>query len=171
MFAPLKDFSFNFNPSTALLPSMRNLLLALLDLRIRTISVSTTFSFIDGVVPPRCRRVSETHQLPRRSHIAPITGRNQLLFPHQSLPLQHLRNQLRNLGRIRLVSGKSVQFRQRRDHRSEVLQLVRYDGRRHYSRDGVSGQENVPVIVAEIGWPSEAEVGAQAQARTNSELE
>ncbi|PIN10587.1 Glucan endo-1,3-beta-D-glucosidase [Handroanthus impetiginosus] len=151
------------DPSTTLLPAMRNLHLSLLDLGIRTISVSTTFSFIDIMTtsfPPSSAEFQE-----------PIGS----LIIHPLLQFLEETNSsfLVNIypyNVYRINSEIPIGFALFQEHpfnfRDDVTTGVRYRNLFDMMVDSViaalaiSGQENIPVIVAGTGWPSETEAQA-----------
>ncbi|KAH6777838.1 Glycosyl hydrolase superfamily protein [Perilla frutescens var. frutescens] len=160
----------NVDPSTALLPAMRNLRLALLDLGIRTIAVSTTFSFIDIMTtsfPPSTAEFQEP--------IGSLVVRPLLQFLDETNS-----SFLINLYPYHIYKINSeipVGFVLFQEHpfnfRDDVITGVRYRNLFDMMVDAiiaamaVTGQENVPVIVTETGWPSEAAEETDSQAAGN----
>ncbi|KAL3652240.1 hypothetical protein CASFOL_001921 [Castilleja foliolosa] len=149
--------------STALLPAVRNLRLALIDLGIRIIPVSTTFSFVDIMTtsfPPSAAEFQE-----------PIAS----LIIHPLLQFLSETNSsfLINLYPYRVYKINAqipIGFVLFQEHpfnfRDDVITGVRYWNLFDMMVDAViaaiavSGQENIPVIVTETGWPSDAEAHA-----------
>ncbi|KAI3470840.1 hypothetical protein Pfo_027503 [Paulownia fortunei] len=151
------------DPSTTLLPAMRNLHLSLLDLGIRTIPVSTTFSFIDIMTtsfPPSAAEFQEP--------IGSLIIRPLLQFLEETNSSFLINLYPYNVYRIN--SEIPIGFVLFQEHpfnfRDDVITGVRYRNLFDMMVDAViaamavSGQENIPVIVAETGWPSEAEAQA-----------
>ncbi|KAG6433307.1 hypothetical protein SASPL_104915 [Salvia splendens] len=148
------------DPSAVLLPAMRNLRLALFDLGIRTISVSTTFSFIDIMTtsfPPSAAEFQEPiGSLVVRPLLEFLDETNSSflinLYPYNIFSI----NSEIPLGFV-LFQENPFNFR------DDVVTGVRYRNLFDMMVDAivaamaVSGQENVPVIVTETGWPSESE--------------
>ncbi|KAG6436622.1 hypothetical protein SASPL_101523 [Salvia splendens] len=148
------------DPSAVLLPAIRNLRLALFDLGIRTISVSTTFSFIDIMTtsfPPSAAEFQEPiGSLVVRPLLEFLDETNSSflinLYPYNIFSI----NSEIPLGFV-LFQENPFNFR------DDVVTGVRYRNLFDMMVDAiiaamaVSGQENVPVIVTETGWPSESE--------------
>ncbi|PON36300.1 Glycoside hydrolase [Parasponia andersonii] len=143
--------------SSSLLPAMENLHLALRDLGIRTISVSTTFSFVNVVAsffPPSAAQFRE----PALGNV--ISPLLQFLRDTNSSFLINVYpyNVFRTHGEIpigyALFQGFDFGFRE------DVVTGVRYRNLFDVMVDAVicamavSGHENIPVIVTETGWPS-----------------
>ncbi|KAL6580976.1 hypothetical protein OROMI_006899 [Orobanche minor] len=150
----------NLDPTTALLPAMRNLRLSLLDLGIRTIPVSTTFSFVDIMTtsfPPSAAEFQEP--------IGSLVIRPLLQFLSETNSSFLINLYPYNVYRIN--SEIPIGFVLFQEHpfnfRDDVITGVRYWNLFDMMADAViaamaiSGEENIPVIVAETGWPSEAE--------------
>ncbi|XP_057789036.1 glucan endo-1,3-beta-glucosidase 13-like [Salvia miltiorrhiza] len=148
------------DPSTTLLPAIRNLRLALFDLGIRTISVSTTFSFIDIMTtsfPPSTAEFQEP--------IGSLVVRPLLQFLDETNSSFLINLYPYNIFKIN--SEIPVGFVLFQEHpfnfRDDVVTGVRYRNLFDMMVDAivaamaVSGQENVPVIVTETGWPSQPE--------------
>ncbi|KAL2248877.1 UNVERIFIED_CONTAM: putative glucan endo-1,3-beta-glucosidase [Sesamum indicum] len=156
-------YDLTLDPSTALLPAMRNLHLSLLDLGIRTISVSTTFSFIDILTtsfPPSSAEFQEP--------IGSLIIRPLLQFLDETNSSFLVNLYPYNVYRINSeIPIGYVLFQQHPfNFRDDVITGVRYWNLFDMMVDAVvaamavSGHENIPVIVAETGWPSEAEAQA-----------
>ncbi|XP_012832719.1 PREDICTED: glucan endo-1,3-beta-glucosidase GIV [Erythranthe guttata] len=153
----------DLDPSTVLLAAMRNLRLSLLDLGIRTIPVSTTFSFIDIMTtsfPPSAAEFQE-----------PIG--NLILRPLLQFLEETNSSLLVNLypyNMYRINSEIPIGFVLFQEHpfnfRDDLITGVRYRNLFDMMVDAVvaamtvSGHESIPVIVAETGWPSEYEARA-----------
>ncbi|KAG8390075.1 hypothetical protein BUALT_Bualt01G0045700 [Buddleja alternifolia] len=151
------------DPSTVIIPAMRNLHFSLIDLGIKTISVSTTLSFIDIMTtsfPPSAAEFQE-----------PIGS----LIIHPLLQFLSETNSsfLINLypyNVYRINSEIPIGYALFQEHpfnfRDDVITGVRYRNLFDMMVDAivasmaVSGQENIPVIVTETGWPSESEAQA-----------
>ncbi|XP_051123019.1 glucan endo-1,3-beta-glucosidase 13-like [Andrographis paniculata] len=146
--------------STVLLPALRNLRRSLIDLGIRTIPVSTTFSFIDVMTtafPPSAAEFQEP--------IGSLIIRPLLQFLDESNSSFLINLYPYNVYRIN--SEIPVAFALFQEHpfnfRDDVITGVRYRNLFDMMVDAViaamavSGQENIPVIVAETGWPSDSE--------------
>ncbi|KAK6145434.1 hypothetical protein DH2020_022254 [Rehmannia glutinosa] len=148
------------DPSTALIPAMRNLHLSLLDLGIRTISVSTTFSFIDIMTTSFPPSAAEFQEPIGSLIIRPLL---QFLYETNSSFLINLFP----YKIYRINSEIPIGFVLFTEHpfnfRDDVITGVRYRNLFDMMVDAViaamavSGQENIPVIVAETGWPNEPE--------------
>ncbi|GER54454.1 glucan endo-1 3-beta-glucosidas [Striga asiatica] len=148
------------DPVHDLLPAMRNLRSALIDLGIRSIPVSTTFSFIDIMTtsfPPSAAEFQEpigSLLIRPLLHFLSETNSSFLinLYPYRIYTI----NSEIPIGFL-LFQEYPFNFR------DDVITGVRYRNLFDMMVDAViaamavSGQENIPVIVAETGWPSDGE--------------
>ncbi|KAL1535442.1 hypothetical protein AAHA92_28219 [Salvia divinorum] len=154
------DFTTTASTSAELLPAIRNLRLALLDLGIRTISVSTTFSFIDIMTtsfPPSAAEFQEP--------IGSLIVRPLLQFLDETNSSFLINLYPYNIFKIKseipvgFVLFQSNPF----NFRDDDVTGARYRNLFDMMVDAivaamaVSGQENVPVIVTETGWPTGSE--------------
>ncbi|CAN4119064.1 unnamed protein product [Withania somnifera] len=148
------------DPTTAILPAMRNLHHALIDLGIRTVSVSTTFSFINVITtafPPSSAEFQEpVNSLVIKPVLEFLEETNSSLlmnvYPynvyklHGEIPIS-----------FALFQEGPFNFR------DDVVTGVRYHNLFDMMVDSViaamavSGYENVPLILTETGWPSNDE--------------
>ncbi|XP_055836142.1 glucan endo-1,3-beta-glucosidase [Solanum dulcamara] len=148
------------DPTTALVPAMQNLHHALIDLGIRTVSVSTTFSFINVITtafPPSSAEFQEpVNSLVIRPVLEFLEETNSSLlmnvYPynvyrlHGEIPIS-----------FALFQEGPFNFR------DDVVTGVRYHNLFDMMVDAViaamavSGYENVPLILTETGWPSNDE--------------
>ncbi|XP_004251443.2 LOW QUALITY PROTEIN: glucan endo-1,3-beta-glucosidase [Solanum lycopersicum] len=148
------------DPTTALVPAMQNLHHALIDLGIRTVSVSTTFSFINVITtafPPSAAEFQEpVNSLVIRPVLEFLEETNSSLlmnvYPynvyrlHGEIPIS-----------FALFQEGPFNFR------DDVVTGVRYHNLFDMMVDAViaamavSGYENVPLILTETGWPSNDE--------------
>ncbi|EXB76107.1 Glucan endo-1,3-beta-glucosidase 13 [Morus notabilis] len=143
--------------SPFLLPAMRNLHLALTDLGIRKIQVSTTFSFLNTLTsffPPSSAQFLE----PASSNvIAPLL---QFLRDTNSSFLIDLYPYNVYRTRSEIPLGYALFQEQRFNFRDDLVTGVRYRNLFDMMVDAVicamvaSGYDNIPVVVAETGWPS-----------------
>lgn len=151
------------DPSVILLPAMRNLQRALIDLGIRTIPVSTTFSFIDIMTtsfPPSAAEFQEP--------IGSLIMRPLLQFLDETNSSFLINLYPYNVYRIN--SEIPIGYVLFEDHpfnfRDDAITGVRYRNLFDMMVDAViaaiavSGEENIPVIVTETGWPADPEAEA-----------
>ncbi|CAI0412231.1 unnamed protein product [Linum tenue] len=153
-----------------LLPAIRNVHLALRDIGIRSISVSTTFSFIKIVTtafPPS----AATFQEPiGEAVIRPLlqfledTNSSFLvnLYPYN---MYRLHFQI-PLG-LALFQGGNFNFRDDLATGVRYLNLFDMMVDAVVTSMAVAGHENIPLVVAETGWPSSAVDSAAADADAN----
>ncbi|KAJ4844551.1 hypothetical protein Tsubulata_035219 [Turnera subulata] len=140
-----------------LLPAIRNLHLSLLDLGIRRIAVSTTFSFVNAVTTP-FPPSSATFQEPLGELI--LRPLLQFLRDTNSSFLVNLYP----YNMYRINAEIPLGFALFQDHpfnyRDDLLTGVRYKNLFEMMVDAVvtslavAGHEGLPLIVAETGWPS-----------------
>ncbi|KAK9913679.1 hypothetical protein M0R45_037489 [Rubus argutus] len=143
--------------SQFLIPAIRNVHLALLDLGIRKIAVSTTFSFVNVVTTPFPPSTAQFQDAPLQTVIRPL--------------LQFLRDtnssffiNIYPYNQYRLRSEIPISFPLFQEHpfsfRDDVTTGVRYRNLFDMMVDAVissmavAGHENIPLIVTETGWPS-----------------
>ncbi|CAI9774002.1 unnamed protein product [Fraxinus pennsylvanica] len=154
----------------AVLPAMRNLYLSLHELGIRTISVSTTFSFMNIMTssfPPS----SAEFQDPVNSMI--IRPLLQFLDETNSSFLINIYPY--NVYRIKSEIPIGYALFQENPHnfRDDIITGVRYRNLFDMMVDAViaamavTGHENIPLIVTETGWPSTRNNEAQTEANRN----
>ncbi|MCD9642903.1 hypothetical protein HAX54_029946 [Datura stramonium] len=148
------------DPSTSLVPAMQNLHHALLDLGIRTVSVSTTFSFINVITtafPPSSAEFQEpVNSLVVRPVLEFLEETNSsLLMNVYPYNVYQLRGEI-PVGFALFQEGPFY-------FRDDVVTGVRYHNLFDMMVDAViaamavSGYENVPLILTETGWPSNDE--------------
>ncbi|VFQ90650.1 unnamed protein product [Cuscuta campestris] len=146
-----------FDPSTAILPAIRNVQLALSDFGIRSISVSTTFSFTNVVTetfPPS----SGEFQAPADSHI--IRPLLQFLEDTNSSFLVNLYPYTVYKLHSEITVGFALFREGAFSYRDDVITGVRYYNLFDMMVDAVvaamavSGHESIPIVVTETGWPS-----------------
>ncbi|KAL8470305.1 hypothetical protein ACS0TY_032959 [Phlomoides rotata] len=151
------------DPSTVLLPAMRNLQQSLLDLGIRTIPVSTTFSFIDIMTasfPPSAAEFQEP--------IGSLIIRPLLHFLDETNSSFLINLYPYNVYRINseIPIGYVLFEEHPFNFRDDIITGVRYRNLFDMMVDAViaaiavSGEENIPVIVTETGWPTDPEADA-----------
>lgn len=151
------------DPSTVLLPAMRNLQRSLLDLGIRTIPVSTTFSFIDIMTtsfPPSAAEFQEP--------IGSLIIRPLLQFLDETNSSFLINLYPYNVYRINseIPIGYVLFEEHPFNFRDDTITGVRYRNLFDMMVDAViaaiavAGEENIPVIVTETGWPNDPEAEA-----------
>ncbi|EPS64972.1 glycosyl hydrolases family 17 protein, partial [Genlisea aurea] len=147
--------------SAILLPAMRNLRLSLIDLGIPTISVSTTLSFMDIMANSFPPSSAEYHE-----PIGSLIVRPLLQFLDETNSSFMINLFPYNIYRVNseIPVGYALFEENPCNYRDDVVTGVRYRNLFDMMVDAViaamavSGKENLPVIVTETGWPSEAEV-------------
>ncbi|CAI9774873.1 unnamed protein product [Fraxinus pennsylvanica] len=148
------------DPTTTLIPAMNNLHLSLRDLGIRSIPVSTTFSFINVMTtsfPPSFAEFQE----PVNSLI--ITPLLQFLDETNSSFLINLFPYDVYRMNSEIPVGYALFQENPFNFRDDTVTGVRYRNLFDMMVDAVIaamavlGKENIPVIVTETGWPNEAE--------------
>ncbi|KAL2558074.1 Glycosyl hydrolase superfamily protein [Forsythia ovata] len=148
------------DPTTTLIPAMNNLHLSLRDLDIHSIPVSTSFSFINVMTtsfPPS----SAEFQEPVNSLI--ITPLLQFLDETNSSLLINLFPYTVYRMNSEIPVGYALFQENPFNFRDDTITGVRYRNLFDMMVDAVIaamavlGQENIPVIVTETGWPSEME--------------
>ncbi|KAF3433529.1 hypothetical protein FNV43_RR24631 [Rhamnella rubrinervis] len=153
--------------STFLLPAMRNINLALRDLGIRKISVSTSFSFLNVIstsFPPSSSMF--------RSPVLDILIRPLLQFLHETNSSFLVNIYPYNV--YRLQSEIPIGYALFQEHpfnfRDDLTTGVRYRNLFDMMVDAVisamavAGHDNIPVIVAETGWPSSSSDASEVEA-------
>ncbi|KAL3820158.1 hypothetical protein ACJIZ3_006063 [Penstemon smallii] len=148
------------DPTTSLLPAIRNLHLSLIELGIKSIPVSTTFSFVSIMTTSFPPSSSEFQEPVYSLVIRPLL---QFLEETNSSFLINLYPY--NIYRIdsEIPIGYALFEEHPFNFRDDLITGVRYRNLFDMMVDAVvaamavSGQENIPVVVAETGWPSEAE--------------
>ncbi|KAL6126700.1 hypothetical protein ACLB2K_074746 [Fragaria x ananassa] len=143
--------------SQFLLPAIQNVHLALLDLGIRKIAVSTTFSFVNVVTAPFPPSAAQFIDAPLQTVIRPL-----LQFLRDTNSSFFVNVYPYNLYRFR--SEIPIGFPLFQEHpfsfRDDMTTGVRYRNLFDMMVDGVisamavAGYENIPLIVTETGWPS-----------------
>ncbi|XP_059298234.1 glucan endo-1,3-beta-glucosidase, acidic-like [Lycium ferocissimum] len=145
------------DPSTVLVPAMQNLHHALVDLGIRTVSVSTTFSFINVITTAFPPSSAEFQDPVNKLVISPVlefleeTNSSMLMnvYPYNVY-------QLHGEIPVGFALFEETPF----NFRDDVVTGVRYHNLFDMMVDSViaamavSGYENVPLILTETGWPS-----------------
>ncbi|KAL6131555.1 hypothetical protein ACLB2K_069930 [Fragaria x ananassa] len=143
--------------SQFLLPAIQNVHLALLDLGIRKIAVSTTFSFVNVVTAPFPPSAAQFIDAPLQTVIRPL-----LQFLRDTNSSFFVNVYPYNLYRLR--SEIPIGFPLFQEHpfsfRDDMATGVRYWNLFDMMVDAVisamavAGHENIPLIVTETGWPS-----------------
>ncbi|KAL6123615.1 hypothetical protein ACLB2K_076136 [Fragaria x ananassa] len=143
--------------SQFLLPAIQNVHLALLDLGIRKIAVSTTFSFVNVVTAPFPPSAAQFIDAPLQTVIRPL-----LQFFRDTNSSFFVNVYPYNLYRLR--SEIPIGFPLFQEHpfsfRDDMATGVRYRNLFDMMVDAVisamavAGHENIPLIVTETGWPS-----------------
>ncbi|XP_004308916.1 PREDICTED: glucan endo-1,3-beta-glucosidase 2-like, partial [Fragaria vesca subsp. vesca] len=143
--------------SQFLLPAIQNVHLALLDLGIRKIAVSTTFSFVNVVTAPFPPSAAQFIDAPLQTVIRPL-----LQFLRDTNSSFFVNVYPYNLYRLR--SEIPIGFPLFQEHpfsfRDDMATGVRYRNLFDMMVDAVisamavAGHENIPLIVTETGWPS-----------------
>lgn len=141
-----------------LLPAIRNLYLALRDLGIGKIAVSTTFSFVKAVTIPPFPPSAANFQEP----LGELVIRPLLQFLEETNSSFLVKIYPYNM--YRLYPEIPVGFALFQEHpfnyRDDLVTGVRYRNLFDMMVDAVitsmaiAGHQNVPVVVAETGWPS-----------------
>ncbi|KAL2555687.1 Glycosyl hydrolase superfamily protein [Forsythia ovata] len=158
------------DPSTIILPAMRNLYLSLRDFGIRTISVSTTFSFINVMTtsfPPSSAEFQEP--------INSLIIRPLLQFLDETNSSFLINIYPYNVYKINseIPIGYALFQENPYNFRDDIITGVRYGNLFDMMVDAViaamavSGHENIPVIVTETGWPSNGNNEAETEANRN----
>ncbi|KAF5736600.1 hypothetical protein HS088_TW14G00745 [Tripterygium wilfordii] len=164
------DFLANApNLSPYLLPAIRNVQLALRDLGIKKIAVSTTFSFINIIATPFP---------PSSANFQEPVG-NLVIRPFLQFLEEINSSFLVNIypyNMYRLSRDIPIGFALFQDHpfnfRDDLVTGVRYRNLFDMMVDAVisamavAGHESIPVIVAETGWPSSGGDAVEADATT-----
>ncbi|XP_009590497.1 glucan endo-1,3-beta-glucosidase-like [Nicotiana tabacum] len=146
------------DPSAAVVPAMQNLHRALNDLGIRTVSVSTTFSFINVITtafPPSSAEFQEP--------VSSLIIRPVLQFLEETNSSLLVNVYPYNVYRLHgeIPVGFALFQEGPFNFRDDVVTAVRYHNLFDMMIDAViaamavSGYENVPLIVTETGWPSD----------------
>ncbi|KAL6128146.1 hypothetical protein ACLB2K_071502 [Fragaria x ananassa] len=143
--------------SQFLLPAIQNVHLALLNLGIRKIAVSTTFSFVNVVTAPFPPSAAQFIDAPLQTVIRPL-----LQFLRDTNSSFFVNVYPYNLYRLR--SEIPIGFPLFQEHpfsfRDDMTTGVGYRNLFDMMVDGVisamavAGHENIPLIVTETGWPS-----------------
>ncbi|KAM5556599.1 glucan endo-1,3-beta-glucosidase 2 [Rosa sericea] len=143
--------------SQFLLPAIQNVHLALLDLGIRKIAVSTTFSFVNVVTTPFPPSAAQFQDAPLETVIRPL-----LQFLRDTNSSFFINVYPYNIYRLR--SEIPIGFPLFQEHpfsfRDDMTTGVRYRNLFDMMVDAVisamavAGHENIPLIVTETGWPS-----------------
>lgn len=141
-----------------LLPAIRNLYLALRDLGIYKISVSTTFSFVKAVTIPPFPPSSANFQEP----LGELVSRPLLQFLEDTNSSFLVKIYSYNI--YRMYPEIPIGFALFQEHpfnfRDDLVTGVRYRNLFDMMVDAVitsmavAGHQNVPLVVAEAGWPS-----------------
>ncbi|XP_050386913.1 glucan endo-1,3-beta-glucosidase 2 [Argentina anserina] len=143
--------------SQFLLPAIQNVHLALLDIGIHKIAVSTTFSFVNVITTPFPPSAAQFQDAPLQTVVRPLLqflrGTNSSFFVN-----------LYPYNLYRLRSEIPIGFPLFQDHpfgfRDDMTTGVRYRNLFDMMVDAVisamavAGHENIPIVVTETGWPS-----------------
>ncbi|CAH9126439.1 unnamed protein product [Cuscuta epithymum] len=155
-----------YDPSTAILPAIQNLHLALRDFGIRSISVSTTFSFTNVVTetfPPSSGEFQEpANSVIMRPLLQFLEDTNSSflvnLYPYTVYKLH-----------AEVTVGLALFREGAFNYRDDVITGVRYNNLFDMMVDAVvaamavAGHESIPIVVTETGWPSSESVSGNQQ--------
>jgi hypothetical protein len=153
--------------SSFLIPAIRNVHLALRDLGIRRISVSTTFSFINIISTPFPPSAAEFQAPASEDLIKPLL--QFLRDTNSSFLINIYPYKLYRLN-SEIPIGFALFQKNPFNFRDDLITGVRYRNLFDMMIDAVisamavAGYENVPVIVAETGWPSSGADASEVEA-------